>query len=157
MEQLVRKLRRDHPKLVFTVGEAHCWSPRHNQIFYTGDDEQSNIACLLHELGHARLGHQGFHSDVELLRKEVDAWQEALQLAARYGVEIDTAHIQDSLDTYRDWLFRRSQCPRCRSTGVQQAARNYTCLNCSATWEVSTSRLSRPYRLQTGQKNKLEP
>lgn len=156
MKQLIRKLRRDHPNLVFTVGEAHCWSPQHNQIFYAAVDEQIDIASLLHELGHARLGHQNFTSDVELLTKEVDAWQEAMRLAKQYGVEINQEHVQDCLDTYRDWLFRRSQCPKCRGTGIQQAARDYTCPNCSTNWGVTTSRLRRPYRLQASHKNKLE-
>ena len=149
MDRLVRKLQRDHPSLVFTVGEALCWSPSHNQIFYANNEEPVNIAGLLHELGHARLSHHNFASDIELLQKEVDAWQEALQLAQRYSVVIDETHIQDCLDTYRDWLFRRSRCPECQATGVQQTARRYLCLNCTKSWNVTASRLRRPYRLQT--------
>ena len=152
MEKLIRKLRRDHPNLVFTVGKAHCWSPKANQIFYAASDEQIDIAGLLHELGHARLGHQNFASDVELLQKEVEAWQEALRLAETYGKEIDPEHIQDCLDTYRDWLYRRSQCPACKASGVQQTARRYTCLNCGGMWEVTSSRMRRPYRLQPAHK-----
>jgi len=149
MENLVHKLQHDHPNLVFKVGEAHCWSPRHNQILYAGGGDQINIAGLLHELGHARLGHRGFASDVELLQKEVDAWQEALRLASQYGLSISEDHIQDCLDTYRDWLFRRSRCPSCESTGVQQTPHRYLCINCGNAWEVSNSRLRRPYRRQT--------
>jgi hypothetical protein len=152
MEQLISKLRRDHPNLVFTAGEAHCWSPKYNQILYTEGDESVNVAGLLHELGHAHLGHKDFDSDLELLQKEVDAWQEALRLAKQYDIKIDPTHIQDCLDTYREWLFRRSRCPECFSSGVQQTVRSYICLNCSATWKVTTSRMRRPYRLQTKQK-----
>jgi hypothetical protein len=152
MEKLVHRLQRDHPALVFTVGEAHCWSPGKGQIFYAADEKQTNIAGLLHELGHARLAHNTFISDMDLLQKEVDAWQEALRLAALYSVDIDPEHIQDCLDSYRDWLFRRSRCPECRGTGVQQSARRYVCVNCQATWNVSNSRMRRPYRLQSVKK-----
>src|SRR2546421_8751877 len=146
MEPLVRKLRRDHPNLVFTSGEAHCWSPNRNQIFYAPDDGAGNIAGLLHELGHARLGHRDFTCDLELLQKEIDAWEEAVRLAERYSLAIDPEHIQDCLDTYRDWLFRRSRCPRCRGTGLEQTGGQYVCPNCSTRWQVSSSRLRRPYR-----------
>jgi hypothetical protein len=148
MDQLVHRLRRDHPNLVFTTGEAHCWSPERNQIFYAAADEQINVAGLLHELGHARLGHHSFTSDMDLLQKEVDAWQEAACLGRRYGVAIDQEHIEECLDSYRDWLYHRSHCPKCRATGVQQTVRRYVCLNCSATWEVSGSRMRRSYRRQ---------
>lgn len=146
MEKLVKQLQRDNPNLVFTVGEANCWSPQHNQILYAATDEQRDIAGLLHELGHARLGHQSFTTDVDLLQKEVDAWQEAVRLAERYGLTLDESRMQDCLDTYRDWLYRRSRCPACQATGVQQTARRYVCVNCGGSWEVSSSRLKRPYR-----------
>lgn len=149
MEQLIRKLQCDHPNLVFTVGEAYCWSPKRNEIFYASSDSQADIAGLLHETGHARLGHNGFTSDLELLRKEVDAWQEALSLAKEYNLKIDQQHIQDCLDTYRDWVFHRSRCPQCLASGFQQQAKRYICLNCSTTWNVTSSRLRRPYRLRS--------
>ena len=152
MEALIDRLRRDHPNLVFTVGDAHCWSPQYNKIFYASGQNQSDIAGLLHEVGHARLGHKDFTSDFELLQKEAAAWQEALRLAERYEVIIDDALVQDCLDTYRDWLFRRSRCPNCQNAGIQQTPHDYSCLNCSATWQVTTARLRRPYRLQTHKK-----
>ncbi len=148
MEHLVHKLRRDHPNLVFTIGEAHCWSPEQNQIFYASKDSQVNTAGLLHELGHARLRHAGFRSDLELLQKEIDAWEEAVNLAIVYDLKIDPNHVQDCLDTYRDWIFRRSRCPECLASGVQKSTQYYHCLNCSATWKVTASRLRRPYRLR---------
>lgn len=154
MEKLVRRLQHDHPNLVFTIGEAHCWSPEHSQILYTPRDTEANIAGLLHELGHARLGHRNFSSDIDLLQKEVDAWQEAARIATQYGISISDEHVQDCLDTYRDWLFRRSKCPRCAGTGIQQTSRHYHCINCGAAWEVSSSRLRRPYRLRSASTQK---
>jgi hypothetical protein len=149
MESLVLRLKQDHPALTFKAGEAHYWSPKHGEIFYMDAGGAVNVAGLLHELGHARLGHHGFTSDMELLQKEVDAWQEAMRLAERYGVEISEDHVQDCLDTYRDWLYRRSRCPACEGTGVQQTPKQYLCINCSSSWQVSGSRLRRPYRLHT--------
>jgi hypothetical protein len=146
MEKLIRKLRRDYPGLVFSVGEAHCWSPEYGQIFYADDGQQSGIAGLLHELGHARLHHERYDTDLDLLKKEVAAWHEARQLAGAYGLVLGEEHIEDCLDTYRDWLHKRSTCPGCEAIGIQEAKRRYTCLNCGQRWEVSTARFCRPYR-----------
>jgi len=148
MENLVRKLQQDYPGLQFTVGEVLCWSPKRNQIFYASTKNEHSIAGLLHEVGHALLNHHTFRSDIELLQKEVDAWQKAQHLASLYGVTIDENHVQDCLDTYRDWLFQRSRCPVCNTTGVQQTPRQYHCVNCDGQWKVSNSRLRRPYRQQ---------
>ena len=152
MEKLVHKLRRDNPGFVFTAGEAHCWSPGHQQIFYTPGEEMSHVAGLLHELGHARLGHRTFLSDIDLLQKEIAAWEEALRLSKRYNVEITPGHVQDCLDSYRDWVYSRSRCPQCQSSGVQATTRQYHCLNCQMAWRVSGSRLHRSYRLRTTKK-----
>jgi hypothetical protein len=146
MEKLVTKLKRDHPDLVFNLGGPHCWSPESGQISYASGDEAHNIEGLLHELGHARLGHRSYRSDIDLLRKEVAAWEEATQLAEQYGVTIDQNHIQDCLDTYRDWLHKRSVCPECHGTGLQQSEHQYTCINCRHAWHVTASRFCRPYR-----------
>jgi len=145
MEKLILRIEQDHPGLLFRPGRSHCWSPQHGQISYTNGDTHA-IEGLLHELGHARLAHENYTSDVELLRKEVEAWEEALCLAELYSVSIDEEHIQDCLDTYRDWVYKRSVCPHCRSTGLQQAEQQYACLNCGYVWKVSSSRFCRPYR-----------
>ncbi len=146
MEKLIKKLRKDHPNLVFNPGQSHCWSPEQGQIFYEDSDRPYGVEGLLHELGHARLHHKGYISDVDLLRKEVDAWQEALGLAEQYEVSFSTEHIQDCLDTYRDWIYKRSACPICLSAGVQQNERQYYCVNCAHVWGVTASRFCRPYR-----------
>ena len=147
MEKLIYKLKQDHPGLAFNSGGPHCWSPDKGQISYAGDDESHCVEGLLHELGHARLAHKGYVSDLELLHKEVEAWQEALCLASLYGVDFDEEHMQDCLDTYRDWLHKRSMCPLCKTTGIQENERQYNCLNCGHIWHVTDSRFCRPYRL----------
>ena len=146
MEKLINRLRADHPNLVFSPGRSHCWSPEQGQISYEQSGENYGIEGLLHEVGHARLKHQGYASDIELLKKEVEAWQEARQIAKLYGVAFDEGHMQDCLDTYRDWLYKRSICPTCLSTGVQKEEQHYYCLNCTHRWHVSQARFKRPYR-----------
>jgi len=145
MEELVLKLQRDHPGLLFKPGRSHCWSPENGRISY-GRMEEHSIEGLLHELGHARMGHEGYVSDIELLQKEVEAWEEALQLARLYNVTFDMDHMEDCLDTYRDWLYKRSMCPNCLGTGLQKDHRHYYCLNCTQVWRVTASRFCRPYR-----------
>ncbi len=155
MEKFIHKLRKDHPNLVFRPGHSHCWSPEQGQISYDEGQRPHYIEGVLHELGHARLQHEGYKSDMELLIKEVAAWQEALRLAQVYKVAFDEDHMQDCLDTYRDWIYKRSQCPQCLSAGIQRNESHYYCINCAQTWKVTASRFCRPYRLSmTAETNK---
>lgn len=155
MEKLIERLRNDHPQLVFRPGHAHCWSPKDGQILYENTDKAHNIEGLLHEIGHARLQHKGYVSDLELLQKEVDAWEEARRLAKKYGVPFSAEHMQDCLDTYRDWIYKRSTCPQCLSAGLQKDEHHYQCLNCTHIWSVTASRFCRPYR-KSATKNKSQ-
>ena len=76
----------------------------------------------------------------------VDAWHKAQELGDKYGYKIDLDHIQDCLDTYRDWLYKRSLCPFCSTSSLQSDERTYKCFNCGSQWHVSKSKLCRPYR-----------
>jgi hypothetical protein len=146
MEKLIHRLRKDHPELTFSSSTSLCWSPNNKEISYPAAADDSAFAGLLHEVGHARLGHAEYLKDMELLQKEVDAWQEALRLSETYGVTISRDHIEDCLDTYRDWVHKRSLCPSCHAAGLQQAETRYVCINCGHEWHVSASRFCRPYR-----------
>ena len=148
METLVSQLRQEYPDFDFIEGPTHCWSPKGQQIFYVSESP----AGLLHELAHARLGHQTYRTDVELIQREMEAWKEAKGLASAYGVVIDQEYVEDCLDTYRDWLYKRSSCPGCKGSGVQQNSRYYVCLNCSQGWRVTSARFCRPYRLLANKK-----
>lgn len=146
MEKLIRKIQKEHPGLTFTPGHSHCWSPEQGRISYEKQEKKHSIESLLHELGHARLGHKGYTSDMDLLQKEVEAWQEAMSLAQNYNVDFDQNHMQDCLDTYRDWVYKRSMCPQCLGTGLQMNELHYRCTNCGHSWRVTASRFCRPYR-----------
>jgi hypothetical protein len=146
MKQLLVKLRRDFPDIRFEAGNLAHWSPESNTVTYSNN--LSGEITLLHELGHALCGHVSYASDIDLLRKEVQAWQKAQAIAAEYEVEILSDHVEDCLDTYRDWLHKRSTCPECGSHGLQRSKALYQCPNCQTHWQVSSARFCRPYRLK---------
>jgi hypothetical protein len=148
MQSLINKLTDSYPQLTFTAGRQFYWSPESREIFYKqGSDGEQASWSLLHETGHALLGHASYRGDFELVRLEAEAWERARQLAADFGIEIDEDHIQDCLDTYRDWLYKRSICPACSTQCLQQGDfSHYRCFNCRTTWKVSASRFCRAYR-----------
>lgn len=151
---MLNKLRTDFPDIKFVQGDAFYWSPKDNSVTYSQGSTQPSIArwSLLHEVSHGILKHTDYKSDFELMQLEVEAWHYAKGLAKRYGFRIDPEHIQDCLDTYRDWLHRRSTCPTCGTVSIQKDPKTYQCFNCQATWHVSSSRFCRPYRRLAGAK-----
>ena len=150
MQTLLNKLAQDYPHINFVESNALCWSSEDSAITYTqSKEENSTMAGLLHEIGHARLQHNDYTSDMDLVLKERQAWEEALKLSKDYGVKITVDHIEDCIDTYREWLYKRSLCPNCAVCGLQSAKRTYVCLICNAKWRVTPSRHCRPYRLKS--------
>lgn len=152
MLKLIERLQVSHPQLKFTAGPQFCWSPETGEIFYKPGLKGSRAKwSLLHETGHALLGHVGYKADFELLRLEMEAWERAKQLASDFDITIDEDHIQNCLDTYRDWLYKRSICPKCSTKSLQQPDFiHYRCFNCHAVWRVSANRFGRAYRRQAG-------
>lgn len=148
MQKVLNKLIELYPDLRFTEAEQFYWSPETREIFYNksaGGDQA--IWSLLHETGHALLDHASYGADYELIRLEVAAWERAKDLAGSVGVEMDEDHIQDCLDTYRDWLDKRSICPTCSTKSLQQGDFvHYRCYNCHTIWRVSGNRFNRSYR-----------
>ena len=149
MQKLLESIRTAHPTLRFTPGAKFLWSPETSEVFYKADGaENRDIWALLHETGHALLGHQSYSSDVQLLKMEIAAWEKAHELGAMFGITIDEDHVQDCLDTYRDWLHARALCPGCRTRCLQQdTGKSYRCHNCHTSWRVTPARFARPYRL----------
>ncbi len=148
MERNLNKLKLLYPELIFKPGKQFCWSPESGEVIYNaGATGDSASWSLLHETGHALLKHTSYQADFQLIRLEVAAWEKAKELAAQLGVGIDEDHIQDCLDTYRDWLYKRSICPGCHSKCLQQDDyMHYRCFNCHTTWRVTPSRFCRAYR-----------
>ena len=148
MQNHINKLQAKFPALRFTASEQFYLSPESGEIFYNAQarDKQAEWS-LLHETGHALLGHTSYAADFELLRLEIAAWERAQLLAQQLNVTIDEDHIQDCLDTYRDWLYKRSICPKCSTKCLQQGDFvHYRCFNCHTKWRVTASRFCRAYR-----------
>lgn len=135
---LLKKLRKDHPSLTFEAGEEFRWAPSSRKVYFAkGVDDP---VTLLHETAHGILGHTDYRGDVELLHIERQAWNEAIELGKSYGVDISEELIEDALDTYRNWLHERSLCPNCHQNGVQQTRNTYICLVCNQRWKVNDAR-----------------
>jgi hypothetical protein len=152
MDKLLATLRSGFPELKFSAGKQFYWSPETGEVFYrqaaTG---QKALWSLLHETGHAALKHRSYQGDFELLQMEVAAWERARDIGQGVGIEIDEDHVQDCLETYREWLYRRSICPACGTKCLQDDDfTHYNCFNCRSVWQVSMSRFHRAYRRHAG-------
>jgi predicted RNA-binding Zn-ribbon protein involved in translation (DUF1610 family) len=146
-KKFVSRVAKDYPQFKFSPGPQEHWSPSTGTITYSQTEPLDELRYgLLHELAHALLGHNTYRSDFELLKLESQAWELAAKIAKEYRVKLDPDHIQDCLDTYRDWLHRRSKCPTCGMHVLQKDAVSYKCFNCGTTWQVSHRRFARAYR-----------
>jgi predicted RNA-binding Zn-ribbon protein involved in translation (DUF1610 family) len=145
----IGRIIKDYPQFTFHPGPQEHWSPKTKTITYSESESLDELRYgLLHELAHALLGHDTYKSDFELLKLESQAWELAVKIGKKYGVKLDGDHIQDCLDTYRDWLHRRSKCPTCGMHVLQNSPNSYKCFNCGTSWQVSSRRFARPYRLK---------
>ncbi len=146
-ENFINAIKIDYPLIEFEQSKANSYSSELKKIYYTQKNNFiSSSSSLLHELGHLTSGHKKYSSDIELLMMESEAWQTAKNLSKKYGIKISDDHIEDCLDSYRDWLHKRSTCPNCSQNGIQTDKNTYSCLNCSQVWAVSNSRFCRTYR-----------
>lgn len=150
MEKIISLLVQKYPSISFVEGKTFYWSPETSEVFYgkSEAEDSSAIWSLLHETGHAVLGHKSYQADFELIKLEMLAWEKAKELSKILKLpSINEDHIQDCLDTYRDWLYARSVCPYCNTKSLQQSNLNrYRCFNCHSTWKVTPSRFCRAYR-----------
>lgn len=140
ISHLSKQLARDFPAFTFVEGDSFSWSPNTRTITFNLLEEDAP-SLLLHELGHAHLGHTEYLRDIALLGMETDAWQQARVFAKAYKVTLDDDQIESHLDTYREWLHKRSLCPSCEATGLQVGAKQYRCLACDNEWRVNEARL----------------
>lgn len=146
-EKFINRIKADYKQFNFRPGKHEHWSPKTNTITYSLEENYEELKYgLLHELSHALLDHNNYHSDFELLKLETEAWELAAKIGKKYGVKLDDEHIQDCLDTYRNWLHRRSTCPVCGMHVFQKNSKTYQCFNCHAIWSVSSGRFVRSYR-----------
>ena len=138
----------NYPQITFTGSSHFVWSPNSKTVFYN-EEECSNSTgklALLHEIGHAELGHFDYSSDIGLLNMEMDAWEYAIEKASDYSIAVNEAHIDRCLETYRIWLYKRSRCPQCEFHGIQTEPNRYRCFMCRHTWKVARSLSLQPQR-----------
>jgi ribosomal protein L37AE/L43A len=130
MADVAADIKADFPQFRFKKAPRSRWDAHANVIYYT-----DNTIELLHELGHALLGHDAFTTDVDLLRKERAAWTKARTIAKKYNLKITDGEIEKNLDSYRQHLHRRSLCPKCYHNGVQSTENKiYQCIMCGHRW-----------------------
>jgi NADH pyrophosphatase NudC (nudix superfamily) len=155
MDNFINALRQDFPHLQFTEGDAFCWSPVTSEIIYKRGLKRTDRAkySIIHELSHALLDHTKYNTDYELLQLEIAAWEHAKKIAKRYSISIDDNHVQNCLESYRTWIYRRSICPQCGCKSIQSDdATFYQCFNCHSRWLVAASKFCRTYRHFKGYK-----
>lgn len=145
LKELLAELSAQNSDVSFTKSSHFRWSPEENTVFYN-PSSKTVILSLLHEVGHMLCGHSTYSSDIGLLRMEVAAWQSARELAEKYSIDIDEEHIEKCLDSYREWMYRRSSCPLCTQAGIEKQTGVYSCINCYKKWRVTTAKFCRVYR-----------
>ena len=138
--EFANRLRQYFPQFIFEESDDFYWSKKENTIFF--DLNSSNFHLLiLHELAHALLGHEDFWLDIELLKMETEAWDLVKNaLTAQYGFCFNSNLAEQKLDTYRDWIHKRSLCPNCKVNGFQQRDLSYKCPACGTVWQNNDSR-----------------
>lgn len=148
--KLLQKLKNDFPDIAFKQAGHFAWNSKNSQISYLNPTKanQENEFCnkLLHELAHAKLGHQDYSSDAELLKIESAAWCLAKDLATKYSVQFNKDEQARSMDSYIDWASSRSRCPKCKKNGLQMTKTDFICPSCVHKWNVGRSRFTRTYR-----------
>lgn len=160
MKNLVKQLEVHYPDISFQESETFLWNPKQKSVYYDPEETSEHARwSLLHELAHGLLKHADYETDMELLLMEATAWEYAIELQKKHDPQnpINNEHIQNCLDTYRDWLHSRSICPECDQVGLQEDKHRYKCINCLQTWHVSSKRFTRPYRLSVVQNIKTSP
>lgn len=149
LSSLINNLSVSYPDIKFSAGDDFSWNPTQKTITYNPSDTFAS-ASVLHELAHALLGHANYRRDIELLRMESEAWNFARKkLADRFSVAINEELAENQLDTYREWLHRRSLCPTCNINGLQEDTSIYRCLSCNNTWRVNEAKCCSLRRYQT--------
>ena len=130
LNKIIVQLKKDYPWLRWRVGKKFAFRPPRTIVVEQAKLDECSKMLLLHEVGHAMLEHQNYRTDVERLKMERAAWEQARKLCERYGVEYDVEVAERELDSYRDWLHRRASCPRCGLTRYQGVEGEYHCPEC---------------------------
>lgn len=151
---LLSQLKSDHPDFHYEPHEFSYWSPSDRTVYFNDSGTQQNMWTLLHETAHACCEHFDFRSDFHLIKLESEAWQKTLELCKQYTLPAPSDdYIEDCIDTYRNWQYRRSLCTSCSKGGIQIKPDTYYCIDCRGEWKVTKQRFCRAYRKKQPQLN----
>lgn len=133
----------------YVPGSFFMWLPRQSSITYSEKRLKTNSGRigLLHEIGHARLGHLSYPKfDMALLTMEMDAWDFVRSHAAQYDLRVDERHISRCIASYDYWLSKRATCPDCANFSLQKGRSDFACFACGANWRVNDNKMRRVKR-----------
>ena len=126
----LKTIKNTYPNLAFKQGKRFSFRPKNTIIF---DPTAENFKfLLLHELGHALNGDFSYKTDIERLKIEVSAWKTAKSLAKTFKIPFDEEFMESELDSYRDWLHKKSLCKSCGLTRYQTPDGAYHCPHCDS-------------------------
>lgn len=140
LKNLLNHLKTAYPNFRFKVGSRFKYRYP-NQISLENPENSGTPPAFfalqtLHELGHALCKHKNYQTDVQRLKIEREAWEAAktayenLPNDLKNTLKWDEDYIEDSLDTYRDWLHKKSICKTCGLTCYQTDDGAYHCPRC---------------------------
>ena len=128
-----------YPNFTFRAGKKFKFRPQ-KTIYYippevfeleTPKDSLETFPLLLcHELAHALLGHFSYSTDLERLKIEVSSWEETKSLCKKFKIPFSEELATLELDTYRNWLDKKSRCKTCGMTRFETPDGKYLCPRC---------------------------
>ena len=136
----ISDLKSEFKQFNFISSNRFKWHPEKSIYFDKNPDIPFEYFALqtLHELGHALEGHKDYKTDVKRLKMESEAWERARELlkthktwTTRYKITYDEDFAEDNLDTYRDWLHKKSKCKICGLTRYQKKNGKWFCPKCN--------------------------
>lgn len=131
-------LAREYPQFTFKPSKRFTFRPP--KTILLGAPQPFYPLLALHELGHALCQHSNYHTHIERLKIESEAWQMAKNLydshpewGKTFDFAFDQSFVEDQLDTYRNWLHQKSTCPHCHLSRYQTPDGQYHCPHCDLT------------------------
>ena len=132
LESLLKLLSKDYPNFRFVKGSRFSFRPPKTIVI--GPDEGEHTSMLLfHELGHALSKKYSYKLGAERLKIEATAWQKGKKAYQKYPnlPSWDDDFVEDNLDTYRNWLHKKSTCKKCGLTMYQSPDKSWSCPYCT--------------------------
>lgn len=137
MTEFVEELRGLYPQFWFREGKIFKYRP--GKTIFLGPMQPNYGLLTLHELGHALCNHKDYKTLIQRLKIESEAWERAKTVLnehpewlKKYKIEYDEDFVEEQLDTYRDWLHRKTLCKDCGLTCYQTADGRLHCPSCEA-------------------------